>query len=75
MNLLWSRWNKLKEESERLKPFAIDSEIVRKKIRSLKNEASVLKFAIEDQSLLKLDNDEIVARMKENREAYRRTWG
>jgi hypothetical protein len=69
-NLLRTKWNAIKEEIENLEPLAEDS-TVREMIRELKNEASVIRFAIEDQEILGLDNKSIVERMIENREGYK----
>lgn len=67
-DLLQKKWDLLKEEIERLH-LAPQSESVRKKIRFLKNEASIIKFAIEDTKA-GLPREVVLENLKSNRLFY-----
>ena len=69
--LLWAKWYGIKDHIEKLKPYGNDAH-VQVKIRLLKNEASVLKFAIEDIGTGLISSEAVLIRMRENRESYKR---
>lgn len=73
-NLLHARWNWLKDEIEKLKPLAYDNPTMILRIRKLKDEASVMRFAIEDSELFGYDQEEVLSRMIENRSMYNTLW-
>lgn len=70
VNLLERKWDKLKEAIELLKPYASIPQ-VRKQIRELKDEASVLRFALEKQRN-GLEQSQILEEMAADRLFYKR---
>lgn len=72
VDLLQKKWDYIKEEIDRL-DLCPPSEDVRKKIRFLKSEASVIKFAIEDMRS-GLPNHIVLDNLKSNRDFYKRIY-
>ena len=70
ISFLLRKWNKLKDQIDTLKIHG-SSDKARHRIRTLKNEASVIKFAIEALER-GVDEDVILSRMKDDREYYKR---
>lgn len=75
IDLLQKKWDKLKEEIESLKPFALESDTVRMKIRQKKNEASVLRFGMESIRLRGADSETVLQQMQDDRDFYKQSWG
>ena len=73
-DLLQIKWNKLKDQIEVIKNQSTLSDEDIRKIRKLKNEASVLKFALE-RIRMGCCQEEVISSMIEDRKVYSKLYG